>query len=428
MNIIRYPQPSEWQNIVTRPHLDVSQLNNTVAAILKDIKENGDSAVMQYEEKFDHAHLDSLLVGDEEFAEARTLISDELYDALVLAHNNIEAFHAAQKHTTIWVETCPGVACWQKSIAIERVGLYVPGGTAPLFSTVLMLATPAQIAGCKEIVLCTPPNREGKVHPAILVAAQIAGVKKVFKAGGVQAIGAMAYGTESVPKVFKIFGPGNQYVMAAKQQVSLHDVAIDMPAGPSEVCVICDATSNAEFVAADLLSQAEHGPDSQVFLISTSEEKIDEVKTEVARQLELLPRKELAAKSLNNSCFVLVHDSDEAIALSNVYAPEHLIITTQDYEALAEKVVNAGSVFLGQYACESAGDYASGTNHTLPTHGYATAYSGVNLDSYNRKVTFQHLTEQGIQSIGRAVEVMAGSEQLDAHKNAMTVRIKEVEG
>lgn len=422
MKIIRYPQPSQWQDLVARPHLDVSQLNSTVAAILDDIRQNGDKAVMAYEEKFDHARLQSLAVTQEEFEEARTLVDDDLYEALMLAHHNIEAFHAAQKHDPVKVETCPGVTCWQKSIAIERVGLYVPGGTAPLFSTVLMLATPARIAGCHEIVLCTPPNSEGKVHPAILVAARIAGVNKVFKAGGVQAIGAMAYGTESVPKVFKIFGPGNQYVMAAKQQVSLHDVAIDMPAGPSEVCVICDANSNAEFVAADLLSQAEHGIDSQVFLISTSEEKIQEVCAEVERQLSVLPRKEIATRSLDNSSFVLVHDTDEAIALSNVYAPEHLIIATADYASLAEKVVNAGSVFLGDYACESAGDYASGTNHTLPTHGYATAYNGVNLDSYNRKVTFQQLSQQGIESIGRAVELMAENEQLHAHKNAMTVR------
>ncbi len=422
MKIIRYPQPSQWQDLVARPHLDVSQLNSTVAAILDDIRQNGDKAVMAYEEKFDHARLQSLAVTQEEFEEARTLVDDDLYDALMLAHHNIETFHAAQKHDPVKVETCPGVTCWQKSIAIERVGLYVPGGTAPLFSTVLMLATPARIAGCHEIVLCTPPNSEGKVHPAILVAARIAGVNKVFKAGGVQAIGAMAYGTESVPKVFKIFGPGNQYVMAAKQQVSLHDVAIDMPAGPSEVCVICDANSNAEFVAADLLSQAEHGIDSQVFLISTSEEKIQEVCAEVERQLSVLPRKEIASRSLDNSSFVLVHDTDEAIALSNVYAPEHLIIATADYASLAEKVINAGSVFLGDYACESAGDYASGTNHTLPTHGYATAYNGVNLDSYNRKVTFQQLSQQGIESIGRAVELMAENEQLHAHKNAMTVR------
>jgi len=306
------------------------------------------------------------------------------------------------------------------------VGLYIPGGTAPLFSTVLMLATPAKIAGCKEIVLCTPPNREGKVNPAILVAARVAGVSKIFKAGGVQAIGAMAYGTQSVPKVYKIFGPGNQYVMAAKQQVSLHDAAIDMPAGPSEVCVIADAHANAQFVAADLLSQAEHGIDSQVLLITTSEEMLQQVLRETEAQLQLLPRKELAAKTLENSKFVLVGDEQEAISLSNCYAPEHLILQVDDYEQLAEKVVNAGSVFLGKYACESAGDYASGTNHTLPTHGYATAYSGVNLDSYQRKVTFQHLTEEGIRSIGHAVELMAEAEQLDAHKNAMTVRIKSL--
>ena len=308
------------------------------------------------------------------------------------------------------------------------MGLYIPGGTAPLFSTVLMLATPAKIAGCKEIVLCTPPGRDGKVNPAILVAARIAGVSKIFKAGGVQAIGAMAYGTESVPKVYKIFGPGNQYVMAAKQQVSLHDVAIDMPAGPSEVCVIADQYANIEFVAADLLSQAEHGIDSQVFLITTSEQVILDVQAEVNRQLDLLPRKEMAAKSLDNSRLVLVKNMQEAIDLSNAYAPEHLILQVKNYTKLASQVVNAGSVFLGEYACESAGDYASGTNHTLPTHGYATAYSGVNLDSYCRKITFQHLSEDGIRSIGRAVELMAEAEQLDAHKNAMSVRIKSLEG
>jgi histidinol dehydrogenase len=318
------------------------------------------------------------------------------------------------------------VTCWQKSVAIEKVGLYIPGGTAPLFSTVLMLATPAKIAGCKEIVLCTPPNKEGKVNPAILYAARVAGVSKIFKAGGVQAIGAMAYGTESVPKVYKIFGPGNQYVMAAKQQVSLDEVAIDMPAGPSEVCVIADETANAEFVAADLLSQAEHGIDSQVLLITTSESKLEEIHQQVDKQLEKLPRKELASKALENSCYVLVRDYDEMMELTNLYAPEHLVIQTANYEQLAEKVVNAGSVFLGKYACESAGDYASGTNHTLPTHGYATAYNGVNLDSYCRKITFQHLTEEGIRHIGRAVELMAEAEQLDAHKNAMTVRIKSL--
>ena len=409
-----------------RPHLDVSQLNQTVASVLADVKQRGDEAVKGYELKFDHVDLPSLEVTKAEIEEAETLVSEELKEAIRLAHSNIKTFHKSQRFRTKKVETQPGVVCWQKSIAIEKVGLYIPGGTAPLFSTVLMLATPAKIAGCKEIVLCTPPNREGKVNPAILMAAKIAGVSKIFKAGGVQAIGAMAYGTESIPKVYKIFGPGNQYVMAAKQQVSLHDVAIDMPAGPSEVCVIADETANAEFVAADLLSQAEHGIDSQVFLITTSFKVIDDVQKEVGRQLDLLSRKEIAQKTLENSQLVLVSSIREAIDLSNAYAPEHLIIQTEDYEKVASKIINAGSVFLGKYACESAGDYASGTNHTLPTHGYATTYSGVNLDSYCRKVTFQHLTEEGIRHIGRAVELMAEAEQLDAHKNAMSVRIKSL--
>ena len=426
MNIIRYPEKAEWASIVERPHLDVSQLNATVSGILEDVKCHGDEALIRYEAKFDHASLSSLAVTEQEIEEACNLVNKDLHDALVLAHDNIYKFHASQQFESKKIETAKGVTCWQKSVPIEKVGLYIPGGTAPLFSTVLMLATPAKIAGCKEIVLCTPPNKEGKVNPAILVAAKIAGVNRIFKTGGVQAIGAMAYGTESIPKVYKIFGPGNQYVMAAKQQVSLHDVAIDMPAGPSEVCVIADANSNATFVAADLLSQAEHGIDSQVFLISTSEEMIAKVQSEVERQLDLLPRKEIAAKTLENSTMVLVKDSDEAMELSNAYAPEHLIIATDDYEVLAGKVVNAGSVFLGKYACESAGDYASGTNHTLPTHSFALEYSGVNLDSYNRKITFQHLTEDGIRSIGHAVEVMAANEQLDAHKNAMTVRIEEI--
>ena len=426
MNIIRYPERSEWSKIVERPHLDVSQLNQTVASVLADVRQRGDEAVKGYELKFDHVDLPSLEVTKAEIKEAEELVSEELKDAIRLAHSNIKTFHKSQRFRTKKVETQPGVVCWQKSVAIEKVGLYIPGGTAPLFSTVLMLATPAKIAGCKEIVLCTPPNREGKVNPAILMAAKIAGVSKIFKAGGVQAIGAMAYGTESVPKVYKIFGPGNQYVMAAKQQVSLHDVAIDMPAGPSEVCVIADETANAEFVAADLLSQAEHGIDSQVFLITTSHKVIDDVQQEVSRQLDLLPRKEIAQKTLENSQLVLVSSIREAIDLSNAYAPEHLIIQTEDYEQVASKVVNAGSVFLGKYACESAGDYASGTNHTLPTHGYATTYSGVNLDSYCRKITFQHLTEEGIRQIGPAVELMAAAEQLDAHKNAMSVRIKSL--
>ena len=407
-----------------RPRLDLTKLNETVGRVLADVRQRGDAAVKDYELQFDHATLDRLAVTAEEMDEAERLVSKALRDAIVLAHENIHTFHAAQKFEGQKVQTRPGVTCWQKSVAIEKVGLYIPGGTAPLFSTVLMLATPAKIAGCQEIVLCTPPNREGKVNPAILVAARVAGVSKIFKAGGVQAIGAMAYGTESVPKVYKIFGPGNQYVMAAKQQVSLDEVAIDMPAGPSEVCVLADDTAHANFVAADLLSQAEHGIDSQVLFITTSDAKLHEVQEEVQRQLALLPRQDIAAKSLENSCYVLVHDYDEMMALSNCYAPEHLIIQTANYEALAEQVVNAGSVFLGPYACESAGDYASGTNHTLPTHGYATAYNGVNLDSYCRKITFQHLDEEGIRQIGAAVELMAEAEQLDAHKNAMTVRLR----
>ena len=426
MKVIKYPAKEEWDEIIKRPHLDVSQLNATVEGVLNDVKNNGDKAVKHYEEKFDHAHLSSLAVTDAELQEAEGLISTELKHALELAHHNIATFHQSQKFEGKKITTSAGVTCWQKSVPIQKVGLYIPGGTAPLFSTVLMLATPAKIAGCEEIVLCTPPNKEGKVTPAILMAAKIAGVGKIYKIGGVQAIGAMAYGTESVPKVYKIFGPGNQYVMAAKQHVSLHDVAIDMPAGPSEVCVIADETSNPVFVAADLLSQAEHGVDSQVFLISTSEKMIEKVKEQVEEQLEKLPRIKMASQSLDNSKFVLVKDSEEAIALSNVYAPEHLIIATKNYEELAEKVINAGSVFLGDYACESAGDYASGTNHTLPTHGYALAYNGVNLDSYNRKITFQHLSEEGIKSIGNAVVTMAENEQLEAHANAMRLRVEDV--
>ena len=426
MKVIKYPAKEEWSEIVKRPHLDVSKLNATVQGVLDDVKKHGDEAVKRYEEMFDHAHLDSLAVTEAEIEEAEQLVSQELKDALHLAHHNIAAFHQSQKFEGEKVETCPGVTCWQKSVAIQKVGLYIPGGTAPLFSTVLMLATPAKIAGCGEIVLCTPPNQEGKVNPAILMAAKIAGVSKIFKAGGVQAIGAMAYGTESVPKVYKIFGPGNQFVMAAKQQVSLHDVAIDMPAGPSEVCLIADETANPVFAAADLLSQAEHGFDSQVFFITTSENVLENVKKEVEAQLERLPRKEMAQTSLDKSKFILVKVDEEAIDLCNTYAPEHLIIATANYEQLAERVVNAGSVFLGNYACESAGDYASGTNHTLPTHGYALAYNGVNLDSYNRKITFQHLTEEGIRNIGDAVVIMAENEQLEAHANAMRLRVESL--
>ena len=425
MNIIRYPKREDWASITERPQLDTSTLNATVSNILGDIKANGDEAVRKYEEMFDHVRLDSLAVSENEIEEAWNSVPTELRQAIELAHANISSFHEAQHFNGVKVETAPGVTCWQKSVPIEKVGLYIPGGTAPLFSTVLMLATPARIAGCREIVLCTPPDRNGNVNPAILVAARVAGVSKIFKTGGVQAIGAMAYGTESVPKVYKIFGPGNQYVMAAKQQVSLHDAAIDMPAGPSEVCVVADNSCDAAFVAADLLSQAEHGIDSQVLLISTSEEFIQKVEREIERQLALLPRKDMAAKALENSKFVLVADDDEAMDLANTYAPEHLILPSDNFDTLAAKVINAGSVFLGRYACESAGDYASGTNHTLPTHGYALAYNGVNLDSYNRKITFQHLTREGVQSIGKAVVVMAENELLEAHANAMRVRMNE---
>lgn len=426
MKKIIYPDSNEWTSLLKRPVMNMDTLRDTVNKVLCRIKEEGDKAVIEYEERFDKVQLDSLVVSEAEMKEAETLVPIELKAAILLAQRNIHTFHAAQKFEGKKIETIAGVTCWQKSVAIEKVGLYIPGGTAPLFSTVLMLATPAKIAGCKEIVLCTPPDRQGKVNPAILYAAQVAGVSKIFKAGGVQAIGAMAYGTESVPKVYKIFGPGNQYVMAAKQQVSLHDVAIDMPAGPSEVEVLADETANPAFVAADLLSQAEHGVDSQVILITTSEKLIQEVEYEVQQQLSRLPRWEMADKSLANSKLILVKDMEEALAMTNEYAPEHLIIETKNYMELAEKVTNAGSVFLGSYTPESAGDYASGTNHTLPTNGYAKAYSGVSLDSFIRKITFQEISKEGIQNIGPAIEVMAANEQLDAHKNAVTVRLKAI--
>ena len=426
MKKILYPNKSEWAEMLRRPVLNVETLFENVGAILKEVRMNGDKAVLEYEERFDKVKLESLAVTPEEIKEAELQVPIELKVAILLAQRNIYTFHKKQKFEGKKVETMEGVTCWQKAVGIEKVGLYLPGGTAPLFSTVLMLAVPAKIAGCKEIVLCTPPNKEGKINPAILYAAQVAGVSKIFKAGGVQAIGAMAYGTESVPKVYKIFGPGNQYVMAAKQQVAMHDVAIDMPAGPSEVEVIADETANPAFVAADLLSQAEHGVDSQVVLITTSEKLLNEVEYEVQHQLSRLPRWEIAEKSLANSKLILVKDMDEAIELTNEYAPEHLIIETQNYMELAEKVVNAGSVFLGSYTPESAGDYASGTNHTLPTNGYAKAYSGVSLDSFIRKITFQEINREGIQNIGPAIEVMAAHEQLDAHKNAVTVRLNSI--
>ena len=424
MNIIKYPARSEWKSILSRPTLNTATLRDTVLQVLGDIREKGDKAVIEYEEKFDKVKLASLEVTEEEFAEAEKATDSTLKEAIGKALENIRTFHASQKFEGQKVTTTTGVTCWQKAVAIEKVGLYIPGGTAPLFSTVLMLAAPAKIAGCKEIVLCSPPNREGKINPAILYAAKAAGVSRIFKAGGVQAIGAMAYGTESIPKVYKIFGPGNQYVMAAKQEVSLHDVAIDMPAGPSEVAVLADETANPAYVASDLLSQAEHGVDSQSILITTSEELINAVQEEVEKQLSVLPRKEITEKSLSHSKLILVSSVDEAIEMSNEYAPEHLIIETKNYMQVAERIVNAGSVFLGPYTPESAGDYASGTNHTLPTNGYAKAYSGVNLDSFTRKITFQEITREGIMNIGPTIETMAANEFLDAHKNAVTVRLK----
>ena len=418
------PDKSQWAEILKRPVMNTENLFDTVRNIIDRVKAEGDRAVLEYEDKFDKVKLNSLVVTEEEQKEADALVSEELKAAIRLAKQNIETFHAAQRFEGKKVETQPGVTCWQKAVAIEKVGLYIPGGTAPLFSTVLMLAVPARIAGCKEIVLCTPPGRDGKVHPAVLFAAKVAGVNRIFKVGGVQAIAAMAYGTESVPKVYKIFGPGNQYVTASKQLVSLRDVAIDMPAGPSEVEVLADETANPAFVAADLLSQAEHGVDSQAMLITTSKELQQAVKEEVERQLALLPRKDIAEKSLANSKLVVVRSMEEAIELTNEYAPEHLIIETADYMSVAEQVINAGSVFLGSLTPESAGDYASGTNHTLPTNGYAKAYSGVSLDSFIRKITFQEIKPEGIRTIGPAIEAMAANEHLDAHKNAVTVRLK----
>lgn len=426
MNIIRYPERNEWSGLLKRSALKSESLRDTVLEVLDKVRKEGDRAVIGFEEKFDKVKLSSLAVTEQEFEEAEKKIGIELKAAILLALNNIRKFHMAQKFEGKKVETMPGVNCWQKAIAIEKVGLYVPGGTAPLFSTVLMLATPAKIAGCREIILCSPPDREGKIHPAILYAARAAGVSHVFKAGGVQAIGAMAYGTESIPKVYKIFGPGNQYVTTAKQQVSLRDVAIDMPAGPSEVAVLADAAADPTFVAADLLSQAEHGVDSQVILITDSEELLGKAAKEVERQLAELPRKDFASRSLESSKLILVKDMDEAIEMVNEYAPEHLIIETENYMDMAEKVVNAGSVFLGPFSPESAGDYASGTNHTLPTNGYAKAYSGVSLDSFIRKITFQEINAEGISLIGPAIQVMAANECLDGHKNAITVRLNSL--
>jgi len=426
MKLIKYPDRSQWNEILKRPVLETENLFDTVRNIINRVRAGGDRVVMEYEAVFDKAELTSLAVTSAEIEEAEKEVPIELKAAIYLAKRNIETFHSTQRFEGKKVDTMEGVTCWQKAVAIEKVGLYIPGGTAPLFSTVLMLAIPAKIAGCKEIVLCTPPDKNGKVHPAILFAARLAGVSKIFKVGGVQAIAAMAYGTESIPKVYKIFGPGNQYVTAAKQLVSLRDVAIDMPAGPSEVEVLADESANPVFVAGGLLFLPGHGVDSQAMLVTTSEKLQTEVVYEVERQLGYLTRRDIAEKSLANSKLILVKDMEEALELTNAYAPEHLIIETKDYMEVAGQIVNAGSVFLGAFSPESAGDYASGTNHTLPTNGYAKAYSGVSLDSFIRKITFQEILPSGMSAIGPAIEVMAANEHLDAHKNAVTVRLEEI--
>ena len=424
MEVIKFPPRDQWASIQTRPVFDYTVLFDRVQKILDDVRQNGDKALINYTKQFDNANLESLEVTKEEIAEAAPLLSVELKQAIEMSRRNIWKFHSEQQHDYDEIQTSPGVYCWQKAVPIEKVGFYIPGGSAPLFSTVLMLGIPAQIAECKEVILCTPPNAEGKIHPAILYAAKVAGIHRIFKVGGAQAIAAMAFGTETVPKVYKIFGPGNQYVTAAKQLVSLREVAIDMPAGPSEVEVIADETANPVFVAADLLSQAEHGADSQVLLVTTSEKLVEQVKDQLLIQLNKLPRKEIAEKALENSKIIIVKSLEEAIVFTNEYAPEHLIISTKSYMVVSENIVNAGSVFLGNMTPESAGDYASGTNHTLPTNGYAKAYNGVNLDSFIRKITFQQLTPEGLTNLSNAIILMAENEGLQGHANAVTLRIE----
>ncbi|MDD2524835.1 MAG: histidinol dehydrogenase [Bacteroidales bacterium] len=427
MKTYKYPSETVWGELLSRPMMDTSALFDTVRSILNDVKKEGDAAVLRFEEQYDTVRLASLKVTQEEIDQCDALVSEDLKEAIRVAAVNIEKFHTAQILHPQKITTSPGVTCWQKIVPIEKVGLYVPGGTAPLFSTVLMLAIPAKIAGCKEVVLCSPPDKEGNIHPAILFAAKVAGVSAIYKIGGVQAIASMAYGTESVPKVYKIFGPGNQYVTAAKQLVSLKEVAIDMPAGPSEVEVIADHSANPAFIASDLLSQAEHGVDSQAILITTDEALIDKVYAEVQSQLDLLPRKEIAIRSLEHSKLIVVKDMEEVIRMTNQYAPEHLIISTAHYKEVANQITNAGSIFLGHLTPESAGDYASGTNHTLPTNGYAMAYSGVNLDSFVKKITLQEITSEGLHHLGPVIEIMAGNEQLFAHQNAVTLRLKQLD-
>jgi len=425
MKLYRYPDKEVWNEIVQRPVADNASLEKTVRKILDKVKEKGDKAVLKYTKEFDGVKLKSLVVGEKEINKAAALLNDDLKQAIQQAKKNIETFHTPQKEEVKKIETMPGVTCWRQSVAIENIGLYIPGGSAPLFSTVLMLGVPAQLAGCKERILCTPPQKDGTINPAILYAANLCGVTTIIKAGGVQAIAAMAYGTESIPKVFKIFGPGNQYVTLAKQLIQQKGIAIDMPAGPSEVLVIADETSVPEFVAADLLSQAEHGPDSQVILITDSEPVAEKVSAAIKQQLEQLPRKKIAQQSLKNSKLVITKTIDIAIELSNLYAPEHLILSCADAEDVSKKITSAGSVFLGNYSPESVGDYASGTNHTLPTNGYAAMYSGVSLDSFVKKITYQQLTKEGLEKIGHTVMTMAAAEGLNAHKNAVAIRLNK---
>jgi histidinol dehydrogenase len=420
------PPHDSWPEILKRPVFEVSDLFGKVQAILNEIKVDGDEALQKFTLQFDGVKLDSFLVSEKELTEAELQIDTELKAAINLASKNIKAFHAAQITQIKKIETTPGVVCWQKPVPIEKVGLYIPGGTAPLFSTVLMLAIPAQIVGCEEIVLCSPPNKEGKIHPAILYAAKISGVTQIYKLGGIQAIGAMAFGTQTIPKTYKIFGPGNQYVVAAKQLVSMNDVSIDMPAGPSEVLIVADETSYAAFVASDLLSQAEHGADSQVVLVANKQEVVENVLTEIELQIKNMPRGKTASKALEHSILIVMENFEEQIVLINEYAPEHLIISTKNYPDYIDKITNAGSVFLGEYTPESAGDYASGTNHTLPTNGWARSYSGVNLDSFLKKITFQEISREGLKNIGPAIEIMAAAEELEAHKNAVTLRLKQL--
>jgi len=426
MKIVRYPHKKEWQDVLARPVFDTARETEAVRKILDDVRESGDEALRGYSKLFDKVEIDQLAVSGAEFVGAEQRVPQELKNAIQTAKANIEKFHAAQREESRVIETTPGVYCWRKSVAIEKVGLYVPAGTAPLFSTVLMLAVPAKLAGCREIVVCSPPDKNGKLADAILYSAQVCGIDKMFKIGGTQAIGALAYGTETVPKVYKIFGPGNRFVTCAKQIVSQADTAIDMPAGPSEVAVLADETCIPKFVAADLLSQAEHGVDSQVLLVTTSEKVIEKTLAEIETQLAKLPRKEIAEKSLVSSKAILVSDIDEGIDIINEYAAEHLILAVANAENVAEKIVNAGSVFIGNYSCESAGDYASGTNHTLPTGGFARSFSGISLDSFVKKITFQKLTEDGVHNLGKAIEIMAQAEGLDAHKNAISVRLNEI--